>query len=70
MQCDERGACYRFAAVKEERRGSPNDFAERLGSHLARLREPGSPLPSDTDLTALVEATFFEIGRASCRERV
>src|ERR1043165_8082605 len=59
MQCDERGACYRFAAVKEERRGSPNDFAERLASHLARLREPGSPLPSDTDLIALVEATFF-----------
>jgi hypothetical protein len=45
--------------VKEERLGSPNDFAARLASHLAGLTEPGSPLPNDADLTALVEATFF-----------
>lgn len=45
--------------MKEETLGSPNDFAEQLASHLAGLAEPASPLPSDADLTALVEATFF-----------
>jgi hypothetical protein len=45
--------------VKEERIGSPQDFAGQLAAHLASFAEPGSPLPSDGDLAALVETTFF-----------
>lgn len=49
----------RSIAVKEERLGSPQVFAETLARHLDGLAEAASPLPSDTELAALVEATFY-----------
>jgi len=38
---------------------SSTEFATELASHLAGLAEPGSELPSDTQLAALIDATFF-----------
>jgi hypothetical protein len=45
--------------VNEERLGSLEQFATQLATHLAAFAEPGSPLPSDAELAALVDATFF-----------
>ncbi|HEU5058098.1 MAG TPA: hypothetical protein VFU21_16315 [Kofleriaceae bacterium] len=45
--------------MNEERLGSPREFAERLGEHLARFAEDWLPLPDAADLTALVDITFF-----------
>jgi hypothetical protein len=45
--------------VKEERLGSPREFAEQVVAHLATLAQPELPLPTDTELTALVDAMFF-----------
>lgn len=45
--------------MNEERLGSPEQFARQLAIHLAGFAEAASPLPSDVELAALVEATFF-----------
>lgn len=47
------------ATVNEERLRSPEQFAGELAKHLAEFAETASPLPSDAELSALVEATFF-----------
>lgn len=44
--------------MKAERLGSPEGFANTIVAHLAALPQP-VPLPSDEDLTALVEAAFY-----------
>jgi len=44
--------------VDEESLHSPRTFAEGLAAHL-RTASVSSPLPTDAELTALVEATFF-----------
>jgi len=45
--------------VNVERLGSPQQFAEQLAAHCAGFADPAAPLPSDTELATLVEATFF-----------
>ena len=45
--------------MKHERRESPRDFAAQAAAHLARLAQPELPLPSQDELTSLVEATFY-----------
>jgi hypothetical protein len=45
--------------VNEERLGSPEQFAAQLATHLADFVDAASPLPSDAELGALVEATFY-----------
>src|SRR5512140_3234403 len=47
------------ATVNEERLRSPEQFAGELANHLAAFAETASPLPSDAELAALVEAAFF-----------
>lgn len=47
------------APVNRERMESPQQFAAQVARHLAAFAEPGVPLPSDDELTALVEAAFF-----------
>src|SRR5689334_5900452 len=45
--------------MKEELLGSPTEFAAQLARHLRAIAEPDSSLPSEPDLAALVESTFF-----------
>jgi hypothetical protein len=45
--------------VDAELISSSTEFATQLASHLAGLAEPGSPLPTDAQLSALIDATFF-----------
>jgi hypothetical protein len=45
--------------VKEERLGSPAEFAHRLGAHLAGFARAELPLPDARELALLVEATFY-----------
>ena len=45
--------------VNEELLESPRQFAEQLATHLAGMADPAAPLPTDAELLALVEATFF-----------
>lgn len=45
--------------MKEERMGSPRDFAADVVSHLATVEHPELPLPSEAELAALVDATFY-----------
>jgi hypothetical protein len=45
--------------VKEERLGSPAEFAHRLGAHLAGFARAELALPDARELALLVEATFY-----------
>lgn len=45
--------------MTEHDTGSPAEFATRLAAHLAACADPDVPLPSEGELRALIEATFF-----------
>jgi hypothetical protein len=45
--------------VNEERLGSPVEFASQLAAHLAGFATAKLPLPTETQLRALVEAVFY-----------
>ncbi|MEO8698763.1 MAG: putative sensor domain DACNV-containing protein [Kofleriaceae bacterium] len=45
--------------MKQERLGSPKDFADQLAIHLAGFADPAVPLPAPAQLAALVDATFY-----------
>jgi hypothetical protein len=56
--------------VKQERLGTPSEFAARLAGHLADIADPTAPLPSAGQLAALVDATFYASLHDEERRRV
>jgi len=45
--------------VKEVRLGSPGELADQVVAQLAQLAQPELPLPSEVEVRALVDATFY-----------